>query len=168
MGMAWNAARGVGLKLMLCALSLGAAAASVHGAPEQSLAEATWGGMKLLHLILGMMGSGASLFFLPQLTPKWLGATVTCGIVCALTGTPLCALLASEYLLAGKPLPGPAENLLAVSMGVGGVYIIPAVMKLWAIVRNDPLAIVRWVLSWRRVPIAPDPGASEDHKGVQP
>jgi hypothetical protein len=76
--MAWSAARILGFKLILLAVSFAAVGATI--APHPGLAEAaTWGGMKLLHLILGMFGAGASLFFLPQFTLKWLGATVCAG-----------------------------------------------------------------------------------------
>lgn len=157
---AQRAVRLVGLKLLLLSVSLAAVGAAVPGANDHSLAEASWGGMKLLHLILGAAGAGASLFFLPQFNGKWLGATVTCGIVCAVSGTPAVAWAFAEYL--AKALPGPVENLLALALGVGGVHIIPTLQGVADAVRRNPFGFIDW-LRGRGGPPTP-PG----DKGGQP
>jgi hypothetical protein len=139
------AARVMGLKLLLFSVSL-AAVGAVPGMSDQSLADATWGGMKLLHFVLGAMGAGASLFFLPQFNGKWLGATVTCGILCAVVGTPALGLIWVEYVPWTKgPLPGPVENLLAMALGVAGVNIIPALQRGAEAFRANPLAFFDWL-----------------------
>lgn len=156
-----RAVRLLGLKLMLLSVSL-AAVGSALPAADQSLAEASWGGMKLLHLILGTMGAGASLFFLPQLNGKSLSATVTCGILCAVVGTPVAAWAYAEHLTSGKVLPGPVENLLAMALGVAGVYIIPGVQRLSASFKSNPLGFLDWIFRRGAPPSAPD------DKGGQP
>jgi hypothetical protein len=139
LGKASWAVRLVGLKLLLFSVSLAATATAISPDAAQDFATASWGGMKLLHLILGTMGAGASLFFLPQFSGLALGRTVTCGILCALVGTPLLKALFVRYL--GEPIEG-AENVVAVVLGVGGVYIIPGAQKAWTAFREDPFAIV--------------------------
>lgn len=158
-----RAVRMVGLKLLLLSFSV-AVFAAVSPVSDESLAQATWGGMKLLHLILGTMGAGASLFFLPQFTGKALGATVTCGIICATVGTPVLAWIFGEYVskTAAAQLPGPVENLLAMALGIAGVYIIPGIQRASNSFKTNPFG----VLDWLRGRAAP-PGASED-RGGQP
>src|SRR6185369_8437334 len=97
-------AKMLGLKLLILSGSF-AAVAAILPAPqgEPAIAELTWGGMKLLHLIMGAMGAGMSLWFLPQFTGRWLGATVTCGIGCAAVLTPLVAFTFQRYF--GEPMP---------------------------------------------------------------
>lgn len=160
---AHRAVRLVGLKLLLLSASLAAFGAVVPGVTDQSLADASWGGMKLLHFVLGAMGAGASLFFLPQFNGKWLGATVTCGILCAVVGTPAMGLIWTDYVPGTKgPLPGPVENLLAMALGVAGVNIIPALQRGAAAFKANPLGFVDW-LRGRGSP----PSPPED-KGGQP
>lgn len=161
------AVRVVGLKLLLLALSFGALAAAVVPG-EASLADASWGGMKLLHLILGTMGAGASLFFLPQFNGKSLGATVTCGILCAVVGTPVAAWAYAEYLTSAKVLPVPVENLLSMALGVAGVYIIPGVQRLSASFKANPLGFVDWILRRGAAPPPPPPPADPTEREARP
>lgn len=131
--------RWVGLKILLWSAAFGAAAAALPGPGDAPIAEVSWYGMKLAHLIIGTAAAGASLFFLPQFTGIALGRTVVCGMFCATVGTPLLAALLSalsvKYL--GSPVPG-AEPVLAAALGVGGVYIIPMGQRGWEALRNDP------------------------------
>ena len=138
----YNAARVLGLKLLLLAVSFGAAAASVSAITGAPVAEASWGGMKLLHLILGTMGAGASLFFLPQLSGMALGRTVASGILCSLVGTPFLMAIYAKYM--GDPIAG-GENVLAAALGVGGVYLIPGLQTIWIRVRDNPWGVVDWL-----------------------
>jgi hypothetical protein len=159
-------ARLVGLKLMLLAASFGALATALPGAGagEASLADMAWGGMKLLHLIIGTAAAGVSLFFLPQFSGKTLGATVSCGILCALVGTPIgwfiLNALSKKYL--DLPLPGGGENALAAVLGVAGVYLIPGVQRGAAAFRANPLGIVDWFRGRAAAPLPPE------DKGGQP
>lgn len=148
--MAQHAVRIVGLKLLLLSASM--ALAAVTPGAEQSIAEVSWGGMKLLHLILGTAAAGASLFLHPQLTGKVLGATISCGILCAIAGTPAFVWAFSAYF--DKPFPGPLENVLAIALGVGGVYIIPGLQRISESFRANPLGFVDWIRG-RGAPPAP-------------
>lgn len=146
--------RMAGLKLMLLAVSMGALAASVPVAADATLADAAWGGMKLLHLILGTAAAGASLFFLPQFSGRALGATISCGILCAVGGTPALTWAFSAYY--DKALPGPVENVLAIALGVGGVYIVPGIQRLWESFRANPLGFLDWIRTRGAPPPPPD------------
>ena len=165
MHFAWTAARAMGLSLILMAVSLAAVAATI--APEGSVADATWGGMKLLHLILGMLGAGATLFFLPQFTLRWLGATVTCGILCAIVGTPFLIWAFTAYF--DRPFPAPAENVLAIVMGVAGVNIIPTIQYMGASVRANPWGFLSWIRGGAAAPPpVPPADTTEEPKGGRP
>lgn len=154
------AVRMVGLKLLLLSASLAALGAVAPG-EQHSIAEATWGGMKLLNLILGTAAAGASLFLRPQVNGRLLGATISCGILCAVAGTPFLAWMFTAYF--EKPFPGPLENVLAVVMGVGGVYIIPGLQSVSEAFRANPLGFVDWIRG-RGAPPMPPPS----DKGGQP
>lgn len=133
-------ARSLGLKLIFLAASFAALGAVPVGAEHTTLADASWSGLKLTHLILGMMGSGASLFFLPELSTRWLGATVVCGLVCASGGTPALMWAFTAYFKA--PFPPPLENVLGISLGVVGVYVIALMHRLGRWLRNNPLGLL--------------------------
>lgn len=128
-----RAVRVVGMKLLLLSASLTAIAAA--GPPAaQDLAQAGFAGMKLVHLILGTMGAGASLLFLPQFSGLVLGRTVFCGILAAVVGTPIATrLLEALYgrVVGDNVSLSGLDNIVAVALGVGGVYIIPAIQRLW-------------------------------------
>jgi len=131
--------RMMGLKLLLlgvCFSALGAALSMQTGMP---IDQASWGGMKLLHLILGTMGAGVSLFFLPQFSTLALGRTVFAGVCCAVVGTPFLVALYSKYM--GEPLQG-AENVLAALLGVLGVYLIPGAQALGRKWRDNPWGFI--------------------------
>lgn len=153
-------ARVMGFKLLILSGSFAALASALPAPAQASLAEASWAGMKLLHLILGTAGAGASLFFLPQFNGRSLAATVVCGVLCAVVGTPLVVWLATaalnKYFAPGSILPGSAENALAVSMGVAGVYIIPAIQNAATAFRADPWGMVARFFG--RTPPPPPPG----------
>jgi hypothetical protein len=154
-----RAVRMVGLKLLLLSVSLAALGAVAPG-EQHSIAEATWGGMKLLHLILGTAAAGASLFLRPQVNGKLLGATISCGILCAIAGTPLLAWAFTAYL--EKPFPGPLENALAIAMGVGGIYIIPGLQSVSEAFKSNPLGFIDWLRGKGSPPAPPS------DKGSQP
>lgn len=175
LGEANRAARLLGLKMFLLSASLAAVGAAMPSAvSDQSLADATWGGMKLLHIILGTMGAGASLFFLPQFNGKALGATVTCGIACAVVGTPALSWIYTEHWSATKAaLPVPVDNLLAMALGVAGVYIIPAFQGLSAAFKRNPLGFVDWLRGrgaapGQAPPPEPAPTQPQDSGGGRP
>lgn len=149
-----RAVRMLGLKLLLLSVSIAAVAAGAGD--ERSLAAASWGGMKLLHLILGTMGAGTSLFFLPQFTGRTLSATVVCGVVCAVVGTPFVVWMSAAYL--GKSVAEPAENLLAMALGVAGVYLIPGVQRAAESFRTNPFGVLDWVRGRGAAPGAGDKG----------
>lgn len=155
-------ARVLGIKLILLAVSFAAVGQTVT--PGATFAEATWGGMKLLHLILGMMGSGVSLFFLPQLNARWLGATVTAGLVLAITGTPVAVWGAGVYF--ATPLPGPLENLLALAFGFTGVYLLAAGQRMAETFKANPWGVLTW-LRGGGVGAPPQAGEPAD-KGSRP
>lgn len=155
------AVRVVGLKLLLLSASLAALASAVPGVDAQhSIAEAAWGGMKLLHLILGTAAAGASLFLRPQVNGKVLGATISCGILCAIAGTPFLAWAYTAYF--EKAFPGPAENVLAIALGVGGVYIIPGLQSVSEAFKANPLGFLDWIRGKGAPPMPPS------DKGGQP
>lgn len=163
LGEAHRAVRMLGLKLLLLSASMAAMGAALPALSDQSLAEATWGGMKLLHLILGTMGAGASLFFLPQFNGKALGATVTCGILSAVLMTPVVAWAYTEHLSSTKAaLPGSVENLIAMALGIAGVYIIPGIQRASEAFKSNPLGFVDWLRGRGAAPAPPE------DKGGQP
>jgi predicted Na+-dependent transporter len=143
MNYARRSAQVLGLKLLILSVSFAAIAEALPEPAQASLENASWGGMKLLHIIMGTMGAGMSLWFLPQFTGRWLGATVTCGIGCAAVLTPLAAWAFQYYFKI--PMPGPAENAAALAIGVGGVYIIPGFQKAVEGFRSNPMGFLDWL-----------------------
>lgn len=159
-----DAVRMVGLKLLLLSASLAAIGAVVPAEPH-SIADTAWGGMKLLHLILGTASAGASLFFRPQVNGKILGATISCGILFALAGPPFLVWGAAWWTDGKTNIPAPVENMLAIVLGVLGVYVIPALQKVGETIRANPLGFFSW---FKGGGTAPPPGAASDDKGGQP
>lgn len=141
MALARTAVRVMSLKLVLLSASLAVFGAAL---PEPALEEASFGGMKLMHLILGTAGAGVTLWFNDKLDAKILGATITCGIVCAVAGTPFLAYGFIHWFTETPraALPGPAENLLAVALGAMGLYLIPGLQKAAKAFKEDPLAFI--------------------------
>lgn len=157
-----SAARMLGLKLLLLSVSLVVCAQGI--APDRGLDGLDFGGLRLLHLVLGMMGAGASLWFLPQFTVKLLGATVTCGVFCATVGTPFLSWAFAAYYKA--PLPGPAENVLAFALGVVGVYLIPVALAGAAAFRQNPWGFVAWIRGGARGAPPPPPADGQGNGHV--
>jgi hypothetical protein len=152
--------RQAGAKLLMLGASFGAVAAALPGHGDASIAEASWAGIKLVHLILGTMGAGASLFFLPQFTGMALGRVVTCGILCAGVGTPflsgLGTALMAKYLGITGTIAG-GENVLAAALGVGGVHIIPFLQWAFTSFRENPWGFIDR-LRGRQAPPGPPGG----------
>lgn len=151
------------LVLLLLSVSLGAVAQAIaaSGIPVD---EITYNGMKLMHLIVGTAAAVVSLWFLPRFETKSLGATITCGMFCALLFTPLAmwgyAVYFSTEVKAVK-VPVVVENVLAATFGIGGVYIIPGITWAWKSVRDNPWGFFAWIRSGGRTP-PPGPPPSGD------
>ena len=138
-----TAARLVGLKLALLAVSFAAVAAGV-AQDTQSIAELNFGGMKLMHLLVGTFFAGLSLWFVPQLTGRVLGATISCGLGFATVGTSL-FLFVIEHVLNWGRVPAPVENMIAAVLGVLGVFIIPGLRELGRQWGEDPRGFIAWL-----------------------
>jgi uncharacterized membrane protein YfcA len=121
--------------------------------------------MKLLHLILATMSSGASLFFRKQLDRRELAATVVCGVIFGVAGPP-CLSFVAAWFTEGKiaALPAPLENMAAILLGVLGVYIIPALQRAGETFKANPLAFVPWLKGGATTP----PPGDEGKQGGQP
>jgi hypothetical protein len=160
-----RAVRLVAIKLLLLSASLAAIGAAMPGHENGSIAEATWGGMKLMHLILATASSGASLFFRRQLDRRELAATVVCGVLFGVAGPPVLSWVLTWWS-DGKiaALPAPVENMAAIFLGVLGVYIVPALQSAGEAFKKNPLGFVPWLKGGAT---APPPG-SEDKQGGQP
>lgn len=158
-----SAVRILGLKLVLLAVSFGAVAAALPVGPEQqSLAQASWGGFKLMHLILGTAGAGSALWFIERLNTKSLGMVLTCGILSATGGTPFLSYAWTEWFAATPrpPLPVPVENLLALALGAGGLYLIPAIMGIFRALKENPFLVIDWLRGRGGPPPSPPPPPS--------
>jgi hypothetical protein len=161
--MTQRAVRLVAIKLLLLSVSLAALGAVVPSQAE-SLADATWGGMKLMHLILATASSGASLFFRRQLDRRELAATVVCGVLFGMAGPPVLSW-AAAWWTDGKIAAAPSvENLAAILLGVFGVYIIPALQSAGESFKKNPLSFVPWLRGGATAP----PPDGESKQGSQP
>ncbi len=149
--MTYKQTRAAGLMLLALAASCRAIAAAV-APPGVPLDEAAWGGMKLLHLTLSAAAAGASLFFVPQFSGRALGATVTCGILFGTAGPPAVAWAVSWYTDGRAVMPGPVLNLVAIVLGIVGVYIIPALNKMGAAFAAKPFSFIPWFRSGGTTP----------------
>lgn len=147
-----NAARMLGLKLMLLSLSLSAVAvvSPVQVVIPIPLADSTWGDIKLMHIIMGTAGAGVTLWFVEGFRMRVLGATVTCGIVCAAVFTPGIEY-AWMHLFVDTPrkeIPNVVENVIAFMLGVGGMSIIPGITNWWIRFKKNPTAFIERVLTF--------------------
>jgi hypothetical protein len=148
------------LMMLLFAASFVAVAAAIS-ADGTPVADIGFGGMKLLHLIIGTAAAGVSLWFLPQFETKSLGATITCGMIASVLFTPAALWGFSAYFSTEQKivsLPGPVENVLAAVFGIGGVYIIPGIAWAWKEVRNNPWGFLAWIRGGARTPPPNDKG----------
>lgn len=153
------------LAMMLLSVGLSAVAAAVS-AGGTPLSEAAFGGMKLMHLIVGTAAAGVSLWFLPKFETKSLGATITSGMFCSLVFTPLSVWAYSAYFgteARAVAVPGPVENVLAAAFGIGGVYIVPGIAWAWRSVRDNPWGFFAWVRGGGRGP--PPDGPPQENGG---
>ena len=92
----------------------------------------TFLGVKLATLVAGFAGGIVSLSFVKQLTPLAGILAVFTGMVAAGYGTPA--------LLYYVSLPAEMQYFSAFVIGLTAMNLIPAILKVSEILRNDPLA----------------------------
>ncbi len=155
--------------LLMCLLAASfACLAGALAADGVLVDDVAYNGMKLTHLIIGTAAAGVSLWFLPKFETKALGATVSCGMVCALLLTPFSMWAYITYFSTEThkaTVPIAVENVLAAGFGIGGVYIVPGVAWAWRSVRDNPWGFFAWIRSGGKTP---PPDQKPNNEGGQP
>lgn len=96
-------------------------------------------GVKLITAVAGFAGGVVSLSFIRELT-RWqmLGAVLS-GTLTAAYFTPVVVIYAP------KPISEPLELAIAYTLGLCAMNVVPALIKLTAVLRDDPLGFFkRW------------------------
>lgn len=89
-------------------------------------------GVKVVSLVFAFVGAALGIGYTPEITKRAAFAALVAGVTCGALGPEAVA-----WAL-GKPLPLIANNALAVVFGIGGMFIVPGVIRVWAQFRDDP------------------------------
>lgn len=96
------------------------------------LENAQWAGIKIVYLIFGFFGSALGLTFTPVLTKRLAVSAILAGLFCGAFGPELVTFLYD------KPIPKLLTNFMAAIFGMGGMFIVPGILKVWEVFRDDP------------------------------
>lgn len=95
-------------------------------------------------IVYGIIGAFLGIANTPALTPRVATVALFGGLVCAML-VPSAAQWAARQWLQIE-LPPVATNVIAFVFGLGGMVIIPGLMKLWGEIAADPLGFWK---KWR-------------------
>lgn len=97
-------------------------------------------GVKVVSLVFAFVGAALGISYTPEISKRSAMAALIAGVTCGALGPEAVAWGFS------KPLPLIANNALAVVFGIGGMFIVPGVIRLWTGFRDDPFG---WLDRWR-------------------
>lgn len=92
----------------------------------------TMTGVKVVSLVFAFIGAALGISYTPEITKRLAVAALIAGVTCGALGPE-----AVSYFW-GKPLPLVVNNALAVVFGVGGMFIVPGIIRVWQAFRDDP------------------------------
>jgi hypothetical protein len=99
-------------------------------------------GVKVVSMVFALIGAALGLTYTPTMTKKLAIGAILSGLIFGALGPEAVAYLAGKTLGIAPPLPVIVNNGLAVVFGIGGMFIVPGVVKLWSGFAENPWA---WV-----------------------
>lgn len=95
-------------------------------------------GVKVVSAVFALIGAGLGITYSPPLTKKLALGALLAGLVCGALGPEFAAWALAKSLGIATPLPLLANNALAVIFGIGGMFIVPGLVKFWQAFGADP------------------------------
>lgn len=92
-----------------------------------------WQGYELISAVLGFIGAALGISYSEPMSKKQMFAALMAGIAC---GVFLPLLVSSLYAL-----PKVVNNALCLLFGMGGMFIVPAVLSVWRGFAADPWGV---------------------------
>lgn len=114
---------------------------------------ATWGGVKLLHVIMGAIGAAITLASAQGWTWARVVMTLATGLGLAAFGTPF-----ALHYLPPPPALTIGESAYAAVLGAVGVYLIPGMHNAAKAFATNPWGFVDWWRGRGAPPPPPPPG----------
>lgn len=96
----------------------------------------TLSGIKVVSLVFAFIGAALGISYTPEMTKRTALAALMAGVVCGALGP---ELIAWGF---NWKLPILINNIFALLCGVGGMFIVPGVLKAWRGFADDPWAFV--------------------------
>lgn len=126
----------------------------------------TWEGINLLWIVLGFIGAALGVSYMPPMNKKQLAGAMLSGLVCAA----LAPQWAGHYYakIIGEPTPAFMNNTVAFLFGIGGMFIVPAVLVFWTGFRDNPLGFIDWIRGRGPAPRRTPPPADEAQQEIRP
>ncbi len=92
-------------------------------------------------IVFGAAGAALGMLYTPNLSRKQAFAAFLAGIACASIGPQALLHLLSMPQLAFD-MPKWANNAASFVVGVGGMYIVPLILKCWQLAAEDPIGFL--------------------------
>lgn len=121
----------------------------------------SWEGIQLLWPILGLIGAALGIGSLPPMTHRQLWTALLSGVVAAALAPQWAAHIYLRWF--GAEIPPFMNNTIAFFFGVGGMFIVPAVIVFWKTMRDNPFALIDWLRGRGGAPPASPPPGPGDH-----
>mgnify|MGYP000903325134 FL=1 len=128
----------MGVRVSLAAAVVAGVAAGVQPVPLEA---ASWGGVRLVHLMFGAVGAAITLSMAQGWTWRQVLMTLSTGLGAAAFGTPY----ALHYLTPPAPLAAIGESAYAALLGAVGCYAIPGLHNGAKAFAANPFGFVDWV-----------------------
>lgn len=93
-------------------------------------------GVKVVSLVFAFIGAALGIGYTPEITKRMAVAALIAGVTCGALGPEAVA-----YFY-GKPIPLIVNNALAVVFGIGGMFIVPGLIRFWQDFRDNPLGFL--------------------------
>lgn len=102
---------------------------------DQILAYLDAAGVKIFTLVFGVIGAALGIAYTtPPMSRREMAAALLAGLACAAIGP--------QILLHYMALPSWGTNAAAFVLGIGGMFIVPGILKAWRAFAADPLSLL--------------------------
>lgn len=125
---------------------------------------ATWGGVKLAHLMFGAVGCAITLSMVQGWSWGQVAKTMATGLGAAAFATPY----ALHYFGPPEAIAAVGESAYAAAFGAVGVYLIPGLRRAAEAVSANPWGFVDWWRGRGAPPQPPQPPGPPSSNGGNP
>lgn len=129
----------------------------------------SWEGIQLIWVVLGLVGAALGIGSMPRMTKQQLWFALGSGVACAaLAPGAIPEFIAWWRVAPVVPLPGMIANVLAFVFGIGGMFVVPTLIKIFKAVQEDPLGWLDYLRGRGSKPANPTPPMDEGSKEIKP